>query len=60
MIIKVMFFLKPKRKWHDYNYFERKMWEQLFKEKTLELQRRFGHSVNCYKLAKRYADHKMR
>jgi hypothetical protein len=55
-----MFFLKPKRTWHDYNTFERKMWGKLFKEKKSELRRRFGHTVECYKIAKRYADHQMR
>ncbi|MFC0561319.1 hypothetical protein [Halalkalibacter alkalisediminis] len=59
-MIKGMFFLKRKRTWHDYNEFERKMWGRFFKEKTSELQRRFGHSVESYKLAKRYADREMR
>ncbi|NEU30211.1 hypothetical protein GN156_05375 [bacterium LRH843] len=59
-MIKKMFSLKRKRTWHDYNAFERKMWGTLFSEKKSELQRRFGLSVECYKIAKQYADHQMR
>ncbi|SDI80473.1 hypothetical protein [Alteribacillus bidgolensis] len=59
-MMKKVFFLKPKRTWHDYNVFERKMWAQLFTEKKSELRRRFGHSIECYRIAKRYADNEMR
>ncbi|SDH02398.1 hypothetical protein SAMN05192534_101356 [Alteribacillus persepolensis] len=59
-MMKTLSFLKPKRSWHDYNTFERKIWVQLLNEKTSELRRRFGHSIECYRIAKRYADQQMK
>ncbi|MFB4162282.1 hypothetical protein ACE1TI_00295 [Alteribacillus sp. JSM 102045] len=59
-MLTMLFFFKSKRTWHDYNDFERKMWVQLFMEKTSELQKQFGFSLEWYKIAKRYADQQLR
>ncbi|MFB4163200.1 hypothetical protein ACE1TI_05015 [Alteribacillus sp. JSM 102045] len=56
----LLLFLKPKRTWHDYNTFERKMWVQLFDRKRLELQKHFDDTIECCQAAKRYADRQMR
>ncbi|WP_091583306.1 hypothetical protein [Alteribacillus bidgolensis] len=53
-------FLKPKRTWHDFNRFERKMWVQLFDRKKAELKKQIKDNVQCCRLAKRYADWQMR
>lgn len=61
MIMKgLLVFLKPKRTWHDYNRFERKLWVQLFDRKKAELKKQIKDNVQCCRLAKRYADRQMR